>query len=126
MHIQLSELFESLTYCESVKLAHCLWNHFLHSLQYIPLWLLLTALQHLPHGYLTGPGLTSMSPEIASKSTIIAMLTRDSLMYTLGGEKIAGTVETLEMMVPPLVYPNLTYKKCVHSQNQVIFILQHT
>jgi hypothetical protein len=53
-----------------------------------------------------------MSPEIASKSTIIAMLTRDSLTYTLGDEKIAGTVETLEMMVPPpLVYPNLTYKK---------------
>ena len=68
---------------------------------YIPLWLLLTALQHLPHGYLTGTGLTCMSPEIASKSTIIAMLTRDSLMYTLGGQKIAGTVETLEIMYVP-------------------------
>lgn len=43
VHIQLSELLESLAYSDFVNLAHCMWNHLLHSSQYIPLWLLLTA-----------------------------------------------------------------------------------
>ena len=44
-----------------------------------------------------------MSPEIASKSDIIAMLTRIPLLYTLGGDKIAGTIEIVKTIVPPLV-----------------------
>lgn len=131
VHTQLSELLESLVYSESVNLAHCLWYHLLHSSQYIPLWLLLTALQHFPHGYRTGPGLSSTSPDIASKSDMIAKFTLDPLTYTLGGEKTAGTTLTLEMMVPPLVQPSDTCKTmysqvlCGNSSSSLAYLIFH-
>ena len=121
MHIQLSELFDTLKYSLSITPTHLTWNQQLHSLHFKYLWLWAINLLHIPHANPYGPGLGSISPEMVNKRAMMARLRTDPLTKNSEYADTAGTMLILEMMVPPLVQPKNTWK-CISDILRLIIL----
>lgn len=56
----------------------------------------------VPHGNLTGPGLSSISPEMVNKRNTTTKCVAEHLIPKSDGAKIAGSILELETILPPL------------------------